>query len=140
MKVSGMQVATINAPPTRRDQRVERWLSALSAIPWLLITAVYTEACVVRLVLSRWPRPMFDDRSICRLRLSISYFRYFHCPWVSQCRCCSFSPYGTGANCSGIGDTLCALGCLPLDFSRSGCLLTMIPDVYGIGSSIRHHG
>ena len=39
----------------------ERWFSALCAIPWLVIIGVYMEACFARLVLSRWPRPMFDD-------------------------------------------------------------------------------
>jgi hypothetical protein len=41
--------------------RISWWFSALCAIPWLLIVGVYTEAFVARLVLSRWPRPMFDD-------------------------------------------------------------------------------
>ncbi len=42
-------------------ERVERWFSALCAIPWLMVVAPYMEACVARLVLSRWPRPMSDD-------------------------------------------------------------------------------
>jgi hypothetical protein len=37
------------------------WFSALSAVPWLVIVGAYLEACVARMVLSRWPRPMFDD-------------------------------------------------------------------------------
>jgi hypothetical protein len=41
--------------------RVDRWFSALCAIPWLVTVSVYAEACVARLVLSRWPRPMSDD-------------------------------------------------------------------------------
>jgi hypothetical protein len=41
--------------------RVEWWFSAPGAIRWLLIVGVYTEARVARLVLSRWPRPVFDD-------------------------------------------------------------------------------
>jgi hypothetical protein len=40
---------------------VDRWFSALCAIPWLVTISAYAEACVVRLVLSRWPRPMSDD-------------------------------------------------------------------------------
>jgi hypothetical protein len=44
--------------------RIEWWFSALCAIPWLLLVGVYAEACVARLVLSRWPRPMFDDPGI----------------------------------------------------------------------------
>jgi hypothetical protein len=33
----------------------------MCAVPWLVVVGSYMEACVVRLVLSRWPRPMFDD-------------------------------------------------------------------------------
>jgi hypothetical protein len=40
---------------------VDRWFSALCAIPWLVTVSAYAEACVARLVLSRWPRPMSDD-------------------------------------------------------------------------------
>ncbi|HEX7960846.1 MAG TPA: hypothetical protein VF493_13065 [Terriglobales bacterium] len=43
------------------NKRVVRWLTALCAIPWLLIIVGYIEACVVRLVLSKWPRPCTDD-------------------------------------------------------------------------------
>jgi hypothetical protein len=42
-------------------ERVEWWFSALCAMPWLLAAGPYVEACIVRLVLSRWPRPSFDD-------------------------------------------------------------------------------
>jgi hypothetical protein len=42
-------------------ERVGRWFSALCAIPWLVTVSAYAEACVARLVLSRWPRPMSDD-------------------------------------------------------------------------------
>jgi hypothetical protein len=42
-------------------KRFEWWFSALCAFPWLVTGGVYLEASVVRLVLSRWPRPMFDD-------------------------------------------------------------------------------
>src|SRR5215467_12123288 len=42
-------------------ERVEWWLSALCVTPWLVVTGPYVEACVVRLALSRWPRPMLDD-------------------------------------------------------------------------------
>ena len=40
---------------------VKWWFSALCMTPWLVVAGPYMEACVVRLVLSRWPRPMFDD-------------------------------------------------------------------------------
>src|SRR5690242_2789626 len=42
-------------------ERVKWWFPALCAIPWLVVVGPYIEACVVRLVLSRWPRPMLDD-------------------------------------------------------------------------------
>jgi hypothetical protein len=42
-------------------ERVEWWFSALCAMPWLVAAGPYIEACVVRLALSRWPRPSFDD-------------------------------------------------------------------------------
>jgi len=41
--------------------RVERWFSALCAVPWLLVVGAYLEAYAARLVLSRWPRPSYDD-------------------------------------------------------------------------------
>jgi hypothetical protein len=61
MKLPNLQVAATDTRLPRGEKRVERWLSALSLIPWLLIIGAYMEACVVRLSLSRWPRPMFDD-------------------------------------------------------------------------------
>ena len=42
-------------------ERIGWWFSALCTMPWLVIVGAYLEACVVRLVLSRWPRPMLDD-------------------------------------------------------------------------------
>ena len=51
----------VRQPPPGETKRVAWWFSALCAIPWLLIVAGYMEACVVRLVLSRWPRPCLDD-------------------------------------------------------------------------------
>lgn len=42
-------------------ERVEWWFSALCAFPLLALAGPYVEACIVRLVLSRWPRPSFDD-------------------------------------------------------------------------------
>jgi hypothetical protein len=42
-------------------ERMRWWFLALCATPWLLIVGVYLEACVARLMLSRWPRPMVDD-------------------------------------------------------------------------------
>ena len=45
----------------QRSKRLERWLTMLCLTPWLLIVGAYMEAFVVRLLLSRWPRPMLDD-------------------------------------------------------------------------------
>jgi len=47
--------------PPGGNKLIERWFSALCAIPWLVIIGAYMEACAARLVSSRWPRPMFDD-------------------------------------------------------------------------------
>jgi hypothetical protein len=55
-------------------ERVEWWFSALCAIPWLALAGPYIEACIVRLVLSRWPRPMVDDLQLNLLDLLIWTF------------------------------------------------------------------
>ena len=40
---------------------VSVWFSTLCTLPWLVAASAYIEACVVRLILSRWPRPSYDD-------------------------------------------------------------------------------
>jgi hypothetical protein len=44
-----------------KGARVERWFTALCAVPWLMVGGAYLEAFAARLVLSRWPQPSHDD-------------------------------------------------------------------------------
>jgi len=55
-------------------ERVEWWFSALCAMPWLALAGPYIEACVVRLVLLRWPRPMVDNLRLNLLDLLVWMF------------------------------------------------------------------
>lgn len=42
-----------------------KWLfTALCAIPWLILFGAYSEICVARLALSRWPHALTDDPNI----------------------------------------------------------------------------
>jgi len=41
--------------------QVDRWFSALCAVPWLVVASPYLAASAFWLALSRWPRPMLDD-------------------------------------------------------------------------------
>ena len=55
-------------------ERVEWWFSALCTMPWLALAGPYVEACVVRVVLSRRPRPMVDDLQLNLLDLLVWMF------------------------------------------------------------------
>lgn len=45
----------------KNTERIKPWFSALCLVPWLAIGGVYAEACIVRVLLSRRPRPRLDD-------------------------------------------------------------------------------
>ena len=41
--------------------RIPKWFVAACLLPWVVLIDPYVEALVVRVVLSRWPRPILDD-------------------------------------------------------------------------------
>jgi hypothetical protein len=53
----------MNEAQTTQPRKLNAAFALIAAYPWIFMTAVYLEACLVRVSLGRWPVPMTDSPS-----------------------------------------------------------------------------